>query len=152
MQTDYIDHLASIQGGKCSLPWCGCGLNDTSVGGVEKGFVSVQRILVRDHVDLGDNLPVFEAFPSPWLFACYPYCSPCAMAISRHVQLVHTTGHKTLCNTKKGNSNKDHNEGTDENDAARKKYESLMLGTHPVEFPIKISQPQSWRATREFGH
>lgn len=65
MQADYIGHLANIQGGKCSLPWCGCNLKDNSVGGAKNGFVSVQRLLVRDHVDLGDNLPVFEAFPSP---------------------------------------------------------------------------------------
>jgi hypothetical protein len=60
-----------------------------------RDFVSVQQTVVRGTIELEDNLPTFVAFPCLWQAGRSRYSRELTNAISRYIQVIHSTERKS---------------------------------------------------------
>ena len=60
-----------------------------------RDFVSVQQTVVRGTIELEDNLPTFVAFPCLWQAGRSRYSRELTNAISRYIQIIHSTERKS---------------------------------------------------------
>lgn len=113
MEPSFIAEIIQRQGRLCAISCRDLLLYDTEQllkkGG--KGFnrtpgttISVQQVISRGDLDLGDGAPPFPSFDCLWSVGRYPFSVEVTAAAGRYVQLIHTTERKLTGKSLSGSS------------------------------------------------